>query len=103
MGLSYKVPKLFHQRIILVWKVAGVDSKPLRQRALGGKEPMRHWLAMSNTGVENNAVVEVEIRGVIKKVARIHIMDSNMSRCWEPRRHQLSHAPYSSQMHSRSS
>jgi len=30
-------------------------------------EPMRHWLAMSNTSVENNAVVEVEIRGVIKK------------------------------------
>jgi hypothetical protein len=30
-------------------------------------------------------------------------MDSSTSRCWQPRRRQLRHAPYSSQMHSQSS
>lgn len=82
MGLSYKVFELFHQSIILVRKIAGVDSTQPRQRMLEAKVSVRRRLARSNRSVENDAGVVVKIRGVIKKVARIHIMDSNMSRCW---------------------
>jgi hypothetical protein len=64
---------------------------------------MRHRLAKLKKKFLEQSSRNNRIRGVIKKVARIHIMDSNTSRCWEPRRHQLRHAPYSSQMHSRSS
>ena len=61
---------------------------------------MRHWLAELKKNVLEQSRRNNRIRGVIKKVARIHIMDSDTSRCWEPRRHQLRRAPYSSQMHS---
>jgi hypothetical protein len=27
MGLSYKVHELIHQRIVLLWQVAGIDSR----------------------------------------------------------------------------
>lgn len=102
--LSYKVPELFHQGIIFLGKIAGMystsGSVSARRRMI---ESMRHWLAVFKKKVREQSSGNIGIRGVIKKVARIHIMDSSTSRCWEPRRHQLGHAPYSSQMHSRSS
>jgi hypothetical protein len=82
--LSYKVPKLFHQSIMSIRQIAGIDSKSSRVSVRQADEAI-YEAAVSRVQEKsflNKAMGTIKIRGVIKKVARIHIMDSNTSRCW---------------------
>ena len=58
--LSYIVLELFNQGIVSFRKVTGMNSEtPESAYVAYGEQPMRHWLARSNTEVENSAAVEV--------------------------------------------
>jgi hypothetical protein len=62
--LSYKVAKLFHQRIVSIWEIASIDSTSAASARVRRRFNLRHWSARFEKSFLEQSHWNLEIRVV---------------------------------------